>query len=141
MQRRPGLQAHRGAMQRRSGIQAHRGAVQRRPGLQAHRGAVRRYPGGYFGIFPLFATPFGYIIIDSDIGYFAILLQISGFTQILISIIQILYQDIRILQQMSGFADRIFGYFEILLQVQVPGTAVLVQLLNPDPYIKILVVE
>jgi hypothetical protein len=23
---------------------------------------------------------------------------------------------------MSGFADRIFGYFEILLQVQVPGT-------------------
>ena len=27
-----------------------------------------------------------------------------------------------ILQQMSGFADRIFGYFEILLQVQVPGT-------------------
>ena len=28
-----------------------------------------------------------------------------------------------ILEQMSGFADRIFGYFEILLQqVQVPGT-------------------
>ena len=28
-----------------------------------------------------------------------------------------------ILQQMIGFADRIFGYFEIfLLQVQVPGT-------------------
>jgi hypothetical protein len=28
-----------------------------------------------------------------------------------------------ILQQMSGFADRIFGYFEISLQqVQAPGT-------------------
>jgi hypothetical protein len=31
------------------------------------------------------APGIGYIIIDSDIGYFAILLQISGFAQILIS--------------------------------------------------------
>jgi hypothetical protein len=51
-----------------------------------------------------FAAPYGHSDIkyleDSDIGYFSIL------------------------QQMSGYADRIhvFGYFAILLQVQVPGT-------------------
>jgi hypothetical protein len=31
-----------------------------------------------------------------------------------------------ILQQMSGFADRILVYFEILLQVQVPGTGTVI---------------
>jgi hypothetical protein len=67
------------------------------------------------GYFVLFAVPFGYKIIDWDIGYFAILQQMSGFADRI-------FGNFAILQQMSGFADRIFGYFAILLQVQVPGT-------------------
>ena len=54
-------------------------------------------------------------IIDSDIGFFAILQQMSGFADRI-------FGYVAILQQMSGFADRIFRYFGILLQVQVPGT-------------------
>jgi hypothetical protein len=54
-------------------------------------------------------------LIDSYIGYFAILQQMSGFAD------QI-FGYFAILQQMSGFTDQIFGYFAILLQVQVPGT-------------------
>jgi hypothetical protein len=55
-------------------------------------------------------------IIDSDIAYYAILQQIFGFAHRI-------FVYLAILQQMSGFTDRIFGYFEILLQqLQVPGT-------------------
>ena len=55
-------------------------------------------------------------IIDSDMAYSAILQQMSGFADRI-------FGYSAILQQMSGFADRIFGYFEISLQqVQVPGT-------------------
>ena len=58
-------------------------------------------------------------IIDSDTGY--------GIFRNFAANEWIRRPDIRapsaILQQMSGFADRIFGYFEISLQqVQVPGT-------------------
>jgi hypothetical protein len=67
------------------------------------------------GIICAFASPFGYKISDSDIGYFAILQQMSGFADRI-------FEYFAILQQMSGFVGRIFGYFVILLQVQVPGT-------------------
>jgi hypothetical protein len=43
-----------------------------------------------------------------------ILQQMSGFADRI-------FGHFAILQQMSGFADRIFGYFAILLHVHVPG--------------------
>jgi hypothetical protein len=81
---------------------------------------------GYF-VLRAFAAPFGYIISDSDIGYFAIFKQISGFADQIFGYFAILKQISgfadqifgysAVLQQISGFADRIFGYFLILLQV------------------------
>jgi hypothetical protein len=69
-------------------------------------------------IFCAFAAPLAYKISESDIGYFAISQQISGFDDRI-------FGYFWIFQQMSGFARRIhvFGYFAILLQVhvQVPG--------------------
>jgi hypothetical protein len=62
------------------------------------------------GLFCAFASPFGYKIPDSDIGYFAIVQQMSGFADRI-------FGYFAVLQQMSGFADRIFGYFAILLRV------------------------
>jgi hypothetical protein len=62
------------------------------------------------------APPFGYKISDSDIGDFEILQQLSGFADRI-------FRYFAIFQQMSGFADQVFGYFAILLQVQVPSTS------------------
>jgi hypothetical protein len=88
---------------------------------------------GYFVLLAPFAAPFGYKISDWDIGYFAILQQMSGFADRI-------FGYFAILQQMSGFADRIFGYFAILLHVQVPGTRTCtVSAPAPDPYIGIFV--
>jgi hypothetical protein len=74
---------------------------------------IIQYLGGYFGIFCAFAAPSEYKISDPDIGYFAILQQMIGFADRI-------FGYFAILQQMSGFSDRIFGDFAILLQV--PGT-------------------
>ena len=62
------------------------------------------------GYFALLQHHSGGKIIDSDMAYSAIL------------------------QQMSGFADRIFGYFAIVLHVQVLGTRTV-----PAPHILISV--
>jgi hypothetical protein len=48
-------------------------------------------------------------------GYLEILQQMGGFAARI-------FGYFAILEQMSGFTDRIFGYFQILLKVQVPGT-------------------
>jgi hypothetical protein len=71
------------AIGHKSGINIHPSTPERIIDTTSDSGP-RGYPGGYFGIFRAFATPFGYIIIDSGIGYFAILLQTSGFAQILL---------------------------------------------------------
>jgi hypothetical protein len=71
-------------------------------------------------------------INDPDIGYFAILQQMSGFADRM-------FEYFAILQQMGGFADRIFGYFEILVHVQVSGIWYWYSICAPDPYIRILV--
>jgi hypothetical protein len=65
--------------------------------------------GGYFGIFRAFAAQIGYIIIDSDIGYFAILLQISGFSHILISGYSHFAANFRIFVGYLGQKHRIFS--------------------------------
>ena len=64
--------------------------------------------GYIFGVFCAFAAPNGYKISDSDIGYFALLQQMRGFADRI-------FGYFAILEQMSGFADRIFGCFAILL--------------------------
>ena len=64
-----------------------------------------------------FGAPFGYKISDSDIGYFAILLQISGFAQILISGYSHFAANFCKLVIGYIIIDSDIGYFAILLQI------------------------
>jgi hypothetical protein len=92
-------------------------APQRSQLLTGGRAPGRGYPGGYFGIFRAFATPFGYIIIDSDMGYSTILQKISRFAQILLSGYWHFASNFCKLVIGYIIIDSDIAYFGILLQI------------------------